>query len=115
MGAKARNLSTAVKAFLAAKGYFVWSGGCISRPIGNRWVRAGTVGGFDLYAIRPYKSKTVGLKIEYEHEISILGLELKASGDKISEAQRDFHEQFRQHGGTVIVARSLLDIIDVIP
>ena len=111
MGVKARNLSQSVKNYLAAKGYWVWSGGCISRPIGNRWVRAGTVGGCDLYAIRPYKSKTVGLKIEYEHELSILGLELKASGDKVSEAQCDFHEQFEKHGGKVVIVRDVDDLV----
>lgn len=96
MGKPAQALTKAVRNYLHLKGWMTWknSGGAIR--IGDRFARFGEKGVADLCALHP------------QH--GFLAVEIKASGEPITVEQVAWLESVMQHGGKVIVARSLADI-----
>ena len=79
--------------------------------IGTRFIRWGTNGAPDLFALR---------KQVYEcfagpyYETALLGLEIKAGKDIQSNAQKVFQENFEAHGGTYIIVRKTEDLDEYI-
>jgi len=86
--------------------------------VGTRFIRWGTNGAPDLFAIKQRLAKP----LDYNDEIDkgqeytciyisvLLGLEIKAGKDIQSNAQKAFQEDFEVHGGTYIIVRKTEDL-----
>ena len=111
MGKPATKLRKAVTAFLQARGWEVYPLGCVSRPIGNRWLKIGEVGAPDLLCwkrVAPDECKH-GM---YQHWY-IIAIELKAVRDVQSDRQRVWQLRFESRGGCYLLVHDVNDLVEI--
>jgi hypothetical protein len=114
MGKPAAGLTRAIRDYLTLRGFFCFRGGCTaSRNSKGGYYVTGEKGSCDLYAIGYQGVHSVSTSEVFRIPL-ILGIEIKAGKDRVRPSQSSFHAEFSTHGGRVIIARSLQDVITVI-
>src|ERR1017187_258220 len=112
MGDNARALQNAIRAYLTLKGFFCWKGGTGGIRKGQHFWKFGEVGAPDLFALRV---RTIDTERGKFLEAQINGIEVKYGKDVVSDEQKAFHVALEKHGGKIIIARSLADVMEAIP
>lgn len=108
MGKPAQQLTKAIRDYLTLNGWFVWRGGSTaSRNKDGGFYITGQPGSPDLYAIK-CDNNWIDMRVD------IVGIEVKAGKDRVSPMQLAFHQSFAKHGGQIIVARTLQDVISAL-
>lgn len=109
MGKQATRLRKAVEKYLAARGWIVIPLGCISRPIGDRWVKVGTPGAPDLLC---HKLVVRNERGEQQFNLwRVVAVELKATkGERVSSSQIKWRREHEQGGIFYEIVRDVSDL-----